>query len=210
MTVYTQGWRLGGKGASGRNNDGSERIEEHGLHMMMGFYETAFHVIQACYRRRDTQPDDAFPTWQQAFEPQRQITLWLKMPPGQTSYQWQPWNIVFTRLPGTPGHSRPSLTPDTSYMNQAVHRVLELLVHEALADVERVLGKSKWLELLAQPMEHSIEKRLDFFVDEHRRWLIRELKRIQPLFKKYLAPELRSGKQGSRPMLVSTPIGPIC
>ena len=30
VTVYQMGWRLGGKGASGRNAEYGERIEEHG------------------------------------------------------------------------------------------------------------------------------------------------------------------------------------
>ena len=42
VTVYQRGWRLGGKGASGRNQERGQRIEEHGLHMWMGFYEQAF------------------------------------------------------------------------------------------------------------------------------------------------------------------------
>ncbi len=40
VTVYQMGWRLGGKGASGRGRH--DRIEEHGLHLWMGFYENAF------------------------------------------------------------------------------------------------------------------------------------------------------------------------
>src|SRR5215469_5156181 len=35
VTVYQMGWRLGGKGASGRGP--GNRIEEHGLHLWMGF-----------------------------------------------------------------------------------------------------------------------------------------------------------------------------
>ena len=31
ITVYQMGWRLGGKGASGRNRAAGQRIEEHGL-----------------------------------------------------------------------------------------------------------------------------------------------------------------------------------
>src|SRR5436190_12543586 len=42
ITVYQMGWRLGGKGASGRNRDQNMRIEEHGLHIWMGFYQNAF------------------------------------------------------------------------------------------------------------------------------------------------------------------------
>ena len=37
VTVYQLGWRLGGKGASGRNAAHCERIEEHGLHILLGF-----------------------------------------------------------------------------------------------------------------------------------------------------------------------------
>jgi uncharacterized protein with NAD-binding domain and iron-sulfur cluster len=36
VTVYTRGWRLGGKGASARNNAKADRLEEHGIHIWMG------------------------------------------------------------------------------------------------------------------------------------------------------------------------------
>src|SRR5262245_13910979 len=47
VTVYQLGWRLGGKGASGRGV--ADRIEEHGLHLWMGFYENAFMLMRQCY-----------------------------------------------------------------------------------------------------------------------------------------------------------------
>ena len=47
VTVYQMGWRLGGKGASGRGIGG--RIEEHGLHIWLGFYYNSFRMIQAAY-----------------------------------------------------------------------------------------------------------------------------------------------------------------
>src|SRR5262249_50206609 len=49
ITVYQMGWRLGGKGASGRNAAHAERIEEHGLHVLLGFYDNAFSVLRRCY-----------------------------------------------------------------------------------------------------------------------------------------------------------------
>ena len=49
VTVYQLGWRLGGKGASGRNAAVAQRIEEHGLHIWMGFYDNAFRVMQEAY-----------------------------------------------------------------------------------------------------------------------------------------------------------------
>lgn len=45
--VYEKSWRLGGKGASVRDNDG--RILDHGLHVWLGFYENAFRMMRECY-----------------------------------------------------------------------------------------------------------------------------------------------------------------
>lgn len=49
ITLYQLGWRLGGKGASGRNRDLGDRIEEHGLHMWFGYYENSFNAMRRCY-----------------------------------------------------------------------------------------------------------------------------------------------------------------
>jgi uncharacterized protein with NAD-binding domain and iron-sulfur cluster len=49
VTVYQMGWRLGGKGASGRNAACDSRIEEHGLHIWFGFYDNAFTWMRRCY-----------------------------------------------------------------------------------------------------------------------------------------------------------------
>jgi len=49
VTVHQLGWRLGGKGASGRNLAEGGRIEEHGLHVWFGFYDNAFATMRACY-----------------------------------------------------------------------------------------------------------------------------------------------------------------
>ena len=54
ITVYQRGWRLGGKGASSRGENG--RIEEHGLHIWLGSYENAFGVAARVLRR--TRPAD--------------------------------------------------------------------------------------------------------------------------------------------------------
>jgi uncharacterized protein with NAD-binding domain and iron-sulfur cluster len=48
ITVYQMGWRLGGKGASGRRPP-HWRIEEHGLHIWLGFYHNAFSALQAAH-----------------------------------------------------------------------------------------------------------------------------------------------------------------
>lgn len=75
VTVYQMGWRLGGKGASGRNHEYGERIEEHGLHLWFGFYENAFQAMDRLYRELGRSPQQPLATWQDAFKPTDDIVL---------------------------------------------------------------------------------------------------------------------------------------
>jgi uncharacterized protein with NAD-binding domain and iron-sulfur cluster len=90
VTVYQLGWRLGGKGASGRGP--SSRIEEHGLHVWMGWYENAFRLLRDCYAElgRD---------WQSAFTPAPLVAVTDRTPDGG----WAPWMRCFPPAPGLPG-----------------------------------------------------------------------------------------------------------
>ena len=66
VTVYQVGWRLGGKGASGRGPAG--RIEEHGLHLWMGCYENAFRLMRECYAELARDPRQCpIAGWRDAF-----------------------------------------------------------------------------------------------------------------------------------------------
>lgn len=53
VTLATQGFRLGGKCAASRNPDADQRIEEHGLHAFVGFYENAFRTTREVYASAD-------------------------------------------------------------------------------------------------------------------------------------------------------------
>ena len=66
ITLYQQGWRLGGKGASGRGQD--MRIEEHGLHIWFGFYENAFRMLDECHQELDQLELSGVPRWPLAFK----------------------------------------------------------------------------------------------------------------------------------------------
>jgi uncharacterized protein with NAD-binding domain and iron-sulfur cluster len=48
ISVYTLGWRLGGKGATGRGPNG--RIQEHGIHGFAGFYANSTAMLRQSYR----------------------------------------------------------------------------------------------------------------------------------------------------------------
>jgi uncharacterized protein with NAD-binding domain and iron-sulfur cluster len=97
ITLYQYGWRLGGKGASGRGVN--ERIEEHGLHIWLGFYDNAFRLLRDCYdelgRDPDTVPIHSIET---AFE--RASLFIVQEPRGQ---EWVPWMAQFPETGETPG-----------------------------------------------------------------------------------------------------------
>jgi uncharacterized protein with NAD-binding domain and iron-sulfur cluster len=50
VTVYVDGWRIGGKGASSVNPSRNGRIEEHGLHLLFGFYRNALPLLEEVYK----------------------------------------------------------------------------------------------------------------------------------------------------------------
>lgn len=81
VTVYQLGWRLGGKGASGRGP--ADRIEEHGLHVWMGFYENAFAVMRRCYAELGRPPEAPLATWDQAWKPHNLVVLMEKVQIGR-------------------------------------------------------------------------------------------------------------------------------
>lgn len=100
ITVYQQGWRLGGKGASARNPDEHWRIEEHGPHVWFGFYFNAFHVIDEAYRycrENALLPEGSFTSWDQAFHP-KDASMLLDLVAGQ----WQTWSITLPFDGGSP------------------------------------------------------------------------------------------------------------
>ncbi|MEM6377385.1 MAG: NAD(P)-binding protein [Bacteroidota bacterium] len=99
ITLYQMGWRLGGKGASGRNRAKSNRIEEHGLHLWFGFYDNAFDLIQRCYKANNRPLDKPLATWQEAFKPYDLVVL-----EELVGDKWEHWPFKFPRnrqMPGT-------------------------------------------------------------------------------------------------------------
>ena len=99
ITIYQLGWRLGGKGASGRNRDQDKqhRVEEHGFHVWLGFYDNAFKMIKETYAElaRQTGP---LRTWQDAFKKHSLIVL-----EEQHNGQRKRWQVDFPTGPREPG-----------------------------------------------------------------------------------------------------------
>lgn len=112
VTLYQLGWRLGGKGASGRGPAG--RIEEHGLHVWMGWYENAFRLMRECYTELTGEPD----AWRAAFTPASEITVTDRNADGG----WEPWGRTFPPAPGLPGDPPPEAEPWTvrAYLRRTI------------------------------------------------------------------------------------------
>ncbi|MBX9791220.1 MAG: NAD(P)-binding protein [Pirellulales bacterium] len=139
ITVYQSGWRLGGKGASGRNLDEHARIEEHGIHIFLGFYQNAFAVMRRCYDELGRAATDPLPKCLEgddpAFRPQDVATL---MDKDETGWTW--WNLHFPPGPGLPGDAAVDWNPWTllqqlcEWIAQNCAEIPELAVHGKLKD----------------------------------------------------------------------------
>jgi uncharacterized protein with NAD-binding domain and iron-sulfur cluster len=98
VTIYQLGWRLGGKGASGRGV--AQRIEEHGLHMWMGFYENAFRIMRECYEELDRDPAKCrIASIEQAFSRQPLLGVTEQLDDGS----WDVWRAVLPQDDDLPG-----------------------------------------------------------------------------------------------------------
>jgi uncharacterized protein with NAD-binding domain and iron-sulfur cluster len=117
VTIYQLGWRLGGKCATGRNAGVCDRIQEHGLHVFMGQYENAFHMVQALYREAVQPP---FADWRAGFTQQASMSLMEEV-----DGQWLPWVFDAPVFPGTPGIDEP---PD---LWQRLLQILGWIDHQA-------------------------------------------------------------------------------
>jgi uncharacterized protein with NAD-binding domain and iron-sulfur cluster len=125
ITIYQLGWRLGGKGASGRGP--ADRIEEHGLHLWMGSYENAFRLIRECYAelKRDRRKC-RLADWRDAFSPAPFIGL------ANRSRNGTYWNFLSyfppgDGLPGDPISENDPFTV-TSYLARTASIVRTLLL----------------------------------------------------------------------------------
>lgn len=124
VTLYQVGWRLGGKGASGRGPSG--RIEEHGLHIWLGFYENAFRLLREAYAELDRDPADCpIADWRDAFDPDPWVGVADK-----SKDEWQKWLAYFPPGEGNPGDPFRDHNPFSvrGYMSRSVELVRTLLV----------------------------------------------------------------------------------
>jgi uncharacterized protein with NAD-binding domain and iron-sulfur cluster len=104
VTVYQIGWRFGGKTATGRGP--KDRIEEHGIHILQGWYDNTFRLIDEVYRERREKkldPGSPYQEWTEAFD-RDSATLLTEFIPGRG---WVNWPVVFPQNDELPGQGPP-------------------------------------------------------------------------------------------------------
>jgi uncharacterized protein with NAD-binding domain and iron-sulfur cluster len=122
ITVYQRGWRLGGKGASSRGAHG--RIEEHGLHVWLGYYDNAFALVREVYAELDrlhTDVDCPVQTWREALAPAHRVGVQVGC-----GDSWAPWVATFSGNDLEPGTAPVGAGPLS--VATFVQRGLQLLV----------------------------------------------------------------------------------
>ncbi|MCA9670087.1 MAG: NAD(P)-binding protein [Myxococcales bacterium] len=129
ITVYQTGWRLGGKGASGRNAHVGQRIEEHGLHILFGFYDNAFRVMRACYEELGRNPSLPLASWRDAFKPQHIIAMLERVEHGGAE-RYTPWVLEVPPNDELPGDGESGLPGPFGY----IARIFEMIVAYFAAD----------------------------------------------------------------------------
>ena len=129
VVLYNIGWRLGGKGASGRNKDIADRIEEHGLHVWMGHYENAFRVLRETYKELGRPASAPLATIDEAFKKQSLITLFER-----TASDWVQWDFPFLNNPLEPGTVGEGDFPSlATYLERGLQALVDLLDEAPLA-----------------------------------------------------------------------------
>jgi uncharacterized protein with NAD-binding domain and iron-sulfur cluster len=155
VTVYQRGWRLGGKGASSRGVHG--RIEEHGLHVWLGYYDNAFQLIRQVYDELDrptNDPECPIRTWRDAFVPAEHVGVADQGSHGPP----EPWLASFGRNrlePGDPSTARRPMG-GAAFAERAI---------ALLADLWTSLGRERrppvGVYLTASPRPPAAAPRLD-------------------------------------------------
>lgn len=100
VTLLSAGHRLGGKGATGRDPRRAQRVEEHGLHVWMGFYARSFRMMRRAFEEWRAPAGAPFTTLEQAFTPHdRSIGIG---PDAAASGGLDRWSVRFPPRPGRP------------------------------------------------------------------------------------------------------------
>jgi uncharacterized protein with NAD-binding domain and iron-sulfur cluster len=135
IDLYQIGWRLGGKCASSRNRAFRGRNEEHGLHILGGFYHNVFDQLRPLYAEwAQVSPDTAIP-FDQAFRGHNTFTL--MQPDGDG------WRALCVELPTN--DKIPGVAPEMVTPVEILNTIVDWLA-EAVRELASGNPPALWLQ----------------------------------------------------------------
>lgn len=172
VTLYTIGWRLGGKAASGR--DALGRNLEHGLHVWFGCYDNMFSTIQDVYAKWKRPEGCPLQHWTDVAKPQPFTPIGVKASDGTWSY----FPLTWPANDGTPGDGRLNMTPRE--LISTLYNLFKIVVDDAAAEIRLHAGEVTQasspltpLDTLAQTVTGRFEAFLAREVDRAKALLLR-------------------------------------
>lgn len=127
ITVYTLGWRLGGKGLVGREETSHWRALEHGVHVWAGFYDNAFDLVQRLYARLKRPPNE----WRSKFDGLSHFTVMEFV-----DDCWKPWVLTAPANTLDPGVDQNIDLAPLTLLKQVISWVEQSFVDSALSGYE--------------------------------------------------------------------------
>lgn len=185
VTLYNHGWRIGGKCASGRNAIEGYRIQEHGLHLMLGFYDTVFRFVREAYAEWRKPDGYAFKTWEEAFSPLYQVTMMQKVDAKIGFDRWHAWNFTLPKRPGTPGDPMP--IEHSAFVRLILSLLKDWLFRQPELPATLQHGDGFAALQAAHDLAHDPAVDLD---GEHYEELLGLLRKVQYWFKRLAVPVL--------------------
>ena len=130
ITIYQLGWRLGGKCASSRGENG--RIEEHGIHGFVGSYFNALPMMNEVYAELGRKPGQPLATFDEAFIPSNFAVMWEFRDGGL-----KPWATRF------PENNHSAIDPSD-------YKGLQSSIDAIIYEVGQLLGSAKGVPKLVE------------------------------------------------------------
>ncbi|MEM7327714.1 MAG: NAD(P)-binding protein [Pseudomonadota bacterium] len=157
ITIHQMGWRLGGKCASSRNHlPGMDfRNEEHGLHVLGGWYHNTFQMLRRVYTEWEQMPDTDSVAISDAFVPMNGAVLFDEKKFFGFQTGWRKIAIRFPDPVGEPGIDIPDLS---------IERMLKVLARWVQEILENAFSGLSAIGLSANFLPHwfDISDILDF------------------------------------------------
>jgi uncharacterized protein with NAD-binding domain and iron-sulfur cluster len=148
ITVYDADWRLGGKCASGHDLQRGMRIDEHGIHILLGFYSQVLRILRDCYAELD--PTLGFRKFPDVLEPGDQLQL-----PDMINGSWTFWTIDFPPNDLLPGDADPEHRDFLGALLRAVEALVGMITsYEAAAPKARPIA-AKLKAAVPAPAGHA-------------------------------------------------------